>query len=297
MLIVFGATVFDTITTPTRTVREMLGGSCTYAAIAASNFTDTGLISVVGSDFPVRYRRVLSSFVDLSGLTVLEGKTFRYAAKYDATMSARETLSTELNVAQKYSPTVPEGYRGSRFVYLANNNPSQNMSVLEEFGSTKLSMCDTINFWIQRDRHAVIRMVKATDAVVINDEEARLLTKEENLVRCAKKMSGWGAEIVTIKKGEHGALTFYDDVVFPTPGYPLDRVVDPTGAGDCFAGGMMGYLASVNSTRKSHIRRAIAYGNVMGSFAVEGYGTAAIQKIQKSEIARRLRTYEKMIRV
>lgn len=296
MLTVFGSAALDTIRTPKRVLRDVLGGAATFAAVSASYFVDTGLIAVVGEDFPKKYHGLLGRYLDLRGLTVSRGRTFRYDGSYDNTLSTRKTLKTELNVLAGFKPQVPDGYKKSRFVYLANNDPEQNVRLIREFDNVKFSMCDTIDFWISTKRDAVIRMIKAVDAVVINDEEAKLLTKEFNLIKCAKKMMGWGAEFVIIKKGEHGSMMFFDDVVFPTAGFSLEDVVDPTGAGDSFAGAMLGYLAGQNSTSMSSIRKSVVYGNVMGSFAVEGYGLDGLTGIKRSDISRRIRAYQKMIR-
>ena len=295
MLTVFGSTALDTIRTPKKILNNVLGGAATYAAISASNFIDTGLIAVIGKDFPKQYHKILSKYLDLQGLTIKNGKTFRYDGKYDNTLSIRSTLKTELNVLENFKPTVPEDYRKSQFVYLANNDPEQNTSLIKEFDKVKFSMCDTIDFWISTKREAVIKMIKAVDAIVINDEEAKLLTKEFNLIKCAKKIMQWGAKYVIIKKGEHGSLMFYDDVIFPTAGFSLENVVDPTGAGDSFAGAMIGYLASKKSTNLSEIKKSVVYGNVLGSFAVERYGLEGLLKIKKGDITKRVKTYEKMI--
>ncbi len=296
MLTVFGSTALDTIRTPKKTLKNVLGGAATFAAISASNFVKTGLIAVVGNDFPNEHHQILSKYLDLQGFTVEQGKTFRYDGKYDNTLSIRETLKTELNVLADFKPTVPDDYRKSQFVYLANNDPDQNSKLIKEFDKVKFSMCDTIEFWISSKRDSVIKMIKEVDAVVINDEEAKLLTKEFNLIKCAKKMMEWGAKYVIIKKGEHGSLMFFDDVIFPSAGFSLEDVVDPTGAGDSFAGGMIGYLASKKSTNLSEIKKAVVYGNVLGSFAVEKYGLAGLLSLKKSDITKRIRLYEKMIR-
>jgi len=295
MLTVFGSTALDTIRTPKKTLKNVLGGAATFAAVSASFFTKPGLIAVVGSDFPKKYHTVLKNHLDLKGLTVLNGKTFRYDGKYDATMSVRETLKTELNVLADFKPTVPDAYKKSEFVYLANNDPEQNAKIIKEFDNVKFSMCDTIEFWIATKRNAVIKMIKSVDAVVINDEEAKLLTKEDNLIKCAKKMMSWGANYVVIKKGEHGALLFHEDVIFPSVGFSLESVVDPTGAGDSFAGAMIGHLAAKNKTSFSEIKKSIIYGNVMGSFAVEKYGLAGLTSLKKSDISKRIKQYEKMV--
>ncbi|HEY7367534.1 MAG TPA: PfkB family carbohydrate kinase [Nitrosopumilaceae archaeon] len=296
MLTVFGSTALDTIRTPTKVVKGVLGGAATFAAISASYFLKPGLIAVVGKDFPKKYYDILSKYLDLSGLTVDDGKTFHYDGSYDETLSMRTTLKTELNVLANFKPKVPEEYKKSEYVYLANNDPEQNVALIKEFDKIKFSMCDTIEFWIAHKKLSVINMIKEVDAVVINDEEAKLLTKEHNLIKCAKKIMNWGAKYVVIKKGEHGSLLFYDDVIFPSVAFSLEDIVDPTGAGDSFAGAMIGYLASRNTTNLSTIKKAVIYGNVLGSFAVEKYGLDGILNLNNSQITKRVNQYEKMIR-
>jgi len=296
MLTVFGSTALDTIRTPNKILKDVLGGAATFASISASYFTKPGLIAVIGNDFPKKYHNILSKYLDLKGLTQLDGKTFRYDGKYDKTLSTRKTLKTELNVLADFKPTVPDSYRKSKFVYLANNDPDQNSSIIKEFDNVKFSMCDTIEFWIQTKRNSVIKMIKSVDAVVINDEEAKLLTKEHNLIKSAKKMMEWGSQYVIIKKGEHGSLFFFEDIIFPSVGFSLENVVDPTGAGDSFAGAMIGYLSKMNNTNLSTIKKSIVYGNVLGSFAVERYGLDGLLKIKKSDITERIKQYEKMVK-
>jgi len=296
VLTVFGSTALDTIRTPTKILKNVLGGAATFAGISASFFVNTGLIAVVGNDFPKKYYDLLSNYLDLRGLTTKNGKTFHYDGSYDRTLSIRKTLKTDLNVLKTFKPTVPEEYKKSQFIYLANNDPDQNVSLIKEFDDVKFSMCDTIEFWISTKRNSVKKMIKSVDAVVINDEEAKLITKEYNLIKCAKKMMSWGAKYVIIKKGEHGSLMFFEDLVFPTAGFSLEDILDPTGAGDSFAGAMIGYLASKNSTSFSTIKKAVVYGNVMGSFAVEKYGLDGLLQLKKSDITKRIKSYEKMIR-
>ena len=295
MLTVFGSTALDTIRTPKKTLRDVLGGAATFAAISASFFTKPGLIAVVGDDFPKKYYNILEKNLDVRGLSILKGKTFRYDGKYDKNLSVRETLKTELNVLADFKPNVPEEYQKSDFVYLANNDPAQNTKIIKEFDNVKFSMCDTIEFWIKTKRNDVIKMIKAVDAVVINDEEAKLLTKEDNLIKCAKKIMAWGTSYVIIKKGEHGSLFFYEDLIFPSVGFSLESVLDPTGAGDSFAGAMIGYLESKKKTSISEIKKSIIFGNVMGSFAVERYGLEGLLRLKKSDINKRVKQYEKMV--
>lgn len=296
MLTVFGSTALDTIRTPSKTLKNVLGGAATFAGISASFFVKTGLIAVVGNDFPKKYHSLLAKHLDLRGLSIKKGKTFRYDGRYDKTLSTRKTLKTELNVLGNFNPSVPDEYRKSQFVYLANNDPDQNVELIKEFDKVKFSMCDTIEFWIATKRKSVIKMIKSVDAVVINDEEAKLLTKEYNLIKCAKKMMSWGAKYVIIKKGEHGSLMFFDDLIFPSAGFSLEDVVDPTGAGDSFAGAMIGHLASKNSTSFSAIKKAVVYGNVLGSFAVEKYGLNGLLQLKNRDIQKRVKMYERMIR-
>ncbi len=295
MLTVFGSTALDTIRTPTKVLKDVLGGAATFAGISASFFVDTGLIAVVGTDFPKKYHAILKKYLDLSGLSVQKGKTFRYDGSYDKTLSTRTTNKTELNVLGSFAPVVPEKYRKSQFVYLANNDPDQNSKLIREFDNVKFSMCDTIEFWINTKRKSVIKMIGSVDAVVINDEEAKLLTKEHNLIKCAKKMMDWGSKYVIIKKGEHGSLLFFEDVIFPSVAFSLEDIVDPTGAGDSFAGAMIGYLASKNSTSLSEIKKSVVYGNVLGSFAVEKYGLDGLLSTNKAKIQKRIKQYESMI--
>jgi sugar/nucleoside kinase (ribokinase family) len=295
MLTVFGSTALDTIRTPTRILKDVLGGAATFAGISASFFVKTGLIAVVGTDFPKKYHEILQNRLDLQGLVTKEGKTFRYDGSYDDTLAKRITNKTELNVLAGFKPHVPDEYRKSEFVYLANNDPDQNASLIREFDKVRFSMCDTIEYWIATKRQSVIKMIKTVDGIVINDEEAKLLTKEHNLIKCAKKLMEWGARYVIIKKGEHGSLLFFEDVIFPSVAFSLEDIVDPTGAGDSFAGAMIGYLANKRSTNLSEIKKAVVYGNVLGSFAVERYGVDGLLALSKSKIESRVRQYQKMI--
>ena len=296
MLTVFGSVALDTIRTPTKVLKNVLGGAATFASISASFFVKPGLIGVIGKDFPKKYYDILNKFLDLKGLERANGKTFRYDGSYDETLSHRTTNKTELNVLGNFIPMVPDEYKKSEFIYLANNDPVQNARIIKEFDKVKFSMCDTIDFWISTKRYDVIKMMGLVNSVVINDEEAKLLTKTQNLIKCAKKIMDWGPEYVIIKKGEHGSLLFYEEVVFPSPAFSMENIVDPTGAGDSFAGGMIGYMASKKSTKISTIREAVVYGNIMGSFAVEEYGIDGLSELKKSQIQARFNQYKKMVR-
>ena len=295
MLTVFGSVALDTIRTPTRILRNTLGGAATYAAISASFFERPRLIAVVGYDFPKQYQSILNKFADTRGVAHAYGRSFRYDGSYDQTLTYRTTNKTELNVLKNFKPIVPEPYRKSQFVYLANNDPAQNVKILREFDKVKFSMCDTIEFWISTKRNDVIKMMSHVDSVVINDEEAKLLTKTHNLIKAARKIMEWGTKYVIIKKGEHGSLLFYDDIVFPSPAFSMENIVDPTGAGDSFAGGMIGYLSLKNSIKLSTIKEASVYGNILGSFAVEKYGVYGITRLKRSIIKKRFNRYRKMV--
>ena len=295
MLTVFGSVALDTIRTSNRILKNALGGAATFAAISSSFFIKPGLIAIVGTDFPRKYHNVLNRFLNLDGLTISKGKTFRYDGSYDETLTFRTTNKTILNVLGTFKPKVPEKYRKSKFVYLANNDPVQNTNLIKEFENVKFSMCDTIEYWIANKRQDVIKMIKSVDAIVINDEEAKMLTKEHNLMKSAKKMMDWGANYVIIKKGEHGSLLFYQDLIFPSAGFSLENIVDPTGAGDSFAGAMIGYLAKKDKINLSAIREAVVYGNILGSFCVEKYGVYGLVNLKKSDIQKRFNQYKKMI--
>ena len=297
MLTVFGSTALDTIRTPTIVLKDVLGGAATFAGISSSFFAKTGLIAVVGKDFPKKYHKILDAHLNLDGFTVEDGKTFRYDGKYDKTLSLRTTLRTELNVLENFQPRVPQHYKKSQFVYLANNDPDQNIALIKEFDRVKFSMCDTIEFLISTKRASVVKMFKKVDAVVINDEEAKLLTKASDLIKCAKKIMELGPKYVIIKKGQHGSILFFEDVIFPSVGLPIENVVDPTGAGDSFAGAMIGYLTSKKKMDLATIKKSVVYGNVMGSFAVQGYGLEGLLRIKKSDIKKRIAVYEKITHI
>lgn len=294
MLAVFGSIALDTIRTPSRVLRGSLGGAASFAAVSASSFYDTGLVGVVGRDFPTRYRKLLAGRADLSGLVRKEGRTFRYEGRYSSDLSSRQDIKAELNVLEGFSPELPAAYKKSKFVYLANNDPDQNVRLLEQFDRVKFSACDTISYWIAHKKRSVVRMISSTDATIINDMEARMLTGQHNLVRCARRIAGWGARLVVIKKAEHGALLYYDGEARPIPGVPVEKVLDPTGAGDAFAGALMGYMASAGSASMRRAREAALRGAVMGSFAVEGYGLAGLLRADRRAVSARLKTYRRL---
>ena len=294
MLTVFGTVALDTTRTPFRTETRILGGAATFASVSSSMFTPTSIVAAVGSDMPSEHIRALSSKgIDTKGIiTIPEGKTFHYDSSFDYDLSNRITNKTELGVIAGFDPVIPEEYIKSDYVYLANNDPQQNIKILRHFQKPRLVVCDTIEFWINGTRDDVIKMIEMTDGVVINDNEARLLCKEANLAKCAKKIMSWGSEFTIIKKGENGAILFTKEgLVFPAAAFFLDEIVDPTGAGDSFAGGFLGHIARKGVTNFTTMKEAVIYGNVMGSFAVEDFGVKRLLSITKDDVEDRYEKY------
>jgi sugar/nucleoside kinase (ribokinase family) len=251
----------------------------------------------VGSDFPSKYRNILDNRVDTKGIiTKQDGKTFHYDSSFDYDFAHRISNKTELNVIADFEPVIPDEYIESEYIYLANNDPVQNMKILEYFSNPKLTVCDTIEYWILNKREDIVKMMSKVDGVVINDEEARLLCKTTNLIKCAKLIMSWGPRFTIVKKGEHGSLFIKDDTVFPAPAYPMEEIVDPTGAGDSFAGGFMGHIAKQNNTDISTMKEAVIYGNVMGAFAVEDFGVQKLLAVTKEDVQNRYQTYRNMVK-
>jgi cytidine kinase len=298
LLTVFGTVALDTTRTPFRTETRILGGAATFASLSSSMFTQTSIVAVVGSDMPVDHiNAIRSKGIDAKGIvTVQGGKTFHYDSTFDYDLSNRTTNKTELGVIAGFDPVIPEEYAKSDYVYLANNDPKQNIKILRHFQNPKLVVCDTIEFWINGSRDDVVRMIGMADGVVINDNEARLLCKEANLAKCAKKIMSWGSRFTIIKKGEHGAVLFTNDnQVFPTTAFFLDEIIDPTGAGDSFAGGLLGHIARKGKADFATMKEAVIYGNVMGSFAVEDFGVKRLLSITKDDVEERYRKYRNLV--
>lgn len=293
-ILVVGSVAFDTIETPhSGRAEDVLGGSAAYFAVAASYFAPVKLVAVVGEDFPVHERDFLASRnIDLTGLTVAKGKTFRWTGRYHEDLNIRDTLDLQLNVFSDFSPVLPDGYRDSPFVFLANINPSLQGGVLDQLKCTpKMVACDTISHWIEGARAELVALFKNVDLVVINDEEARLLSRERNIVRAARRILEMGPKTLLIKRGEYGVLSFAPNSIFAVPAYPLEEVFDPTGAGDSFAGGFMGYLAQVNDLSEANLRKAIVYGSVVASFVVEDFSLRRLHTLTRDDIERRYRQF------
>jgi sugar/nucleoside kinase (ribokinase family) len=289
---VVGSVAFDTIETPTGRATDVLGGSATHFAVAARYFAPVHLIAVVGDDFPGAERDYLAGRgIDLAGLEVRPGKTFRWAGRYHEDLNVRDTVALELNVFADFRPRVAPAVRSAAYVFLANIDPRLQADVLAQFEKPALVACDTIGHWIETARQPFEALLPRIDLLVVNDEEARLLSGERNVVRAARKILGLGTRAVLVKRGEYGAILFSSQSVFAVPAYPLEQVFDPTGAGDAFAGGLMGALAASGDRSEAGFRRAIVYGTVLASFIVEDFGGRRLSTLTRDDIERRYREF------
>jgi sugar/nucleoside kinase (ribokinase family) len=294
-LLVVGSVAFDTIQTPYGQAEEVLGGAATYFSVAASYFAPVRVVAVVGDDFGAAQMRVFEERgIDTSGLERTRGKTFRWRGEYHGNMDEAKTLDTQLNVFQTFAPKMPASYLDSSFVFLANIDPSLQLHVRQQMNGARLTGCDTMNFWITGKPQELKNTLAVVDVLVINEEEARMLSGSENLPRAAAVIQGLGPRIVVIKRGEHGAVLFQQGSIFFAPAFPLEQVHDPTGAGDTFAGGFMGYLARTGDLSEAHLRRALVYGSVMASFTVEEFGLARLLRVTPSEIEERFMQFRSM---
>lgn len=295
-LLVVGSVALDTVQTPYGEATEVLGGSAVYFSFAASFFTPVRLMSVVGEDFPHEHVELLvSRKIDASGLLPVPGRTFRWSGRYAGAMNAAETLSVELNVFGHFDPKVPEPFVDSRYVFLANGPPAVQMRVLSQMRSPELVVADTMNYYIREEPRAVAKVMGMVDGAVMNDAEARMMTGLENLPLAGRKLLELGPKFVVIKKGEHGALLVTHDGFFVLPAYPTTNVVDPTGAGDSFAGGMMGYLARQGDASVAELKRALAYGTVIASLNVEGFSLDRMKTATPADVEERYRHLRRMI--
>ena len=294
-LVVVGSVALDSVSTPFGQAQEVLGGSASFFATAASYFTDVSLIAVIGEDFPeVHLAFLRQRGIDLTGLERRAGKTFRWKGEYSYQMNEAKTIETHLNVFDNFRPQVPESYRSPTMVFLANIDPDLQREVLEQLKRPRLVACDTMNFWIDRKRAALMRLLKDVDVLVINDGEARALAQTPNLIAVARIILGAGPKSLIVKRGEYGVLMFSGDHVFAVPAFPLEQVKDPTGAGDCFAGGFMGYLASTDNLSNEALRRAVVYGSVMASFAVEEFSLDRLRVLDYKEVEARFAAFKRM---
>ena len=292
-LLVVGSVAFDSVKTPFGEVDEVLGGSATYFSTAASYFTDVSLVAVVGDDFPDKHLKFLKSRnIDIEGIEKREGKTFRWKGEYGYELNEAQTLDTQLNVFQSFKPKLPESYKEKKIVFLANIDPDLQRDVLEQVNNPSLIACDTMNFWIGGKRESLLKTLSLVDILLINDGEARELSNEPNLVKAARKIHSYGPKTLIIKRGEYGALMFKDNKIFSAPAYPLETIFDPTGAGDSFAGGFMGYLANTMNFDESNIRRAIIFGSVMASFNVESFSLDRLRSLDYEEVKNRFTEFK-----
>jgi sugar/nucleoside kinase (ribokinase family) len=290
----------DHLETPFEKRDNVLGGAATFISITASYFVDKPmLVGAVGEDFGEENLKILKDKnIDLDGLQVVEGgKTFRWHGRYHYDMNNRDTLDTQLNVLGSFNPTLPASYKKAKFVCLGNLDPVIQRNVLSQIEAPTLAVCDTMNFWIEGKLADLQETLKRIDALIINDSEARLLSGQPNLVKAARLIRAMGPKILVIKKGEHGALLFTDNSVFSAPAYPLEAIVDPTGAGDTFAGGFTAYLAKVKTVTDASLRKAVLYGSAMASFCVEKFGTEGLLNLSLLEIDDRYRSFLELSRI
>jgi len=296
-LLVVGSVALDSVETPTATRDDVLGGSAVFFSYAASYFTPVRLVGVVGEDWPDEHTQMLGARgIDTSGLTVVPGaETFRWRGRYEPNMNDRETLEVHLNVFEKFDPVLPEAFKRCEFLFLANGSPVLQMKVLDQLPGARLTVADTMDLWIKTQHDELMQLLKRVDGLVMNDAEAKLLTEDENLVRAGHKIRELGPRFVVIKKGEHGAMFFSEHETYVMPGYPTPDVVDPTGAGDSFAGGMMGYLAERGNFEPKTLKEALAYGTIVASFNVEDFSLDRMKRIERDDLEQRLAEYRRML--
>ncbi len=294
-LLVVGSIAFDSVKTPFGTADEVLGGSATYFSTAASYFTDVKLVAVVGDDFPDKHVQFLKSRnIDVSGLQKSEGRTFRWKGEYGYDLNEAKTLDTQLNVFESFKPRIPDAYRASDVVFLANIDPVLQREVLHQINRPKLVACDTMNFWIGGKKDELVKTLAEVDILLINEAEARELAGEPNLVKAARVIQAMGPGTLIVKRGEYGSVMFNSGGIFSAPAYPLEAVFDPTGAGDSFAGGFMGYLDNVQNFDEASLRQAIIFGSVMASFNVEDFSLNGMKSLDYKEIEGRYREFRKI---
>ncbi len=294
-VLIVGTTALDSIKTPTRENPRLLGGSASHAAVAASFFAPVQLVGGVGEDFPKKYIALYRKHgIDLAGLQILPGKTFHWSGEYEVNMNNRRTLTTELGVIETFQPKLPDVYLDAPFVLLGNIAPALQYSVLDQMRKPKFVVADSMDLWINIALPDLLRLLKRVDGFVLNDSEAHLLTQEDNVFAALKKIHKLGPKYVIIKKGSHGSILSGPKGHFICPAYPLHAVVDPTGAGDSFVGGIMGYLASAKGSIDANLRRAMVYGSVTASFCCEGFGLSATTKTKRADIEKRVKELEKL---
>jgi len=292
-ILVVGSVAFDSVKTPFGEAKEILGGSASYFSISASFFSPVNLVAVVGNDFPQEHLDLFQKFaVDTRGLQRVAGKTFRWTGEYGFALNEAKTLDTQLNVFESFKPEIPAGYRNCEYVFLGNIDPVLQRQVLAQVSKPKFVACDTMNYWISSKPEELKKTLAQVDILIINDGEARMLTGQPNITKAAKTICSWGPRILVVKKGEYGVAMYTGGSIFGAPAFPLEEVFDPTGAGDTFAGGFVGYLAKSGRLDDETLRKAVIYGSVMASFNVEDFSLNRMKRLKHSEIQERFRQFK-----
>ncbi len=295
-VVISGTVALDSIRTPFGEVKEVLGGSAVYSSVAARGFARAGIVSVIGKDFPKKYLNFLRTMdIDTSGIEVKKGDTFRWKGYYEYDMNQAHTLDTKLNVLDAFDPALPDPYRQAEFLFLANTDPEVQMKVFKQMKKPRFVMMDTMNFWIENKKDALARMLKKVDVAVLNDAEARQYWDTPSLVQAGHSFLDMGLKAVIIKKGEHGALMFSDGSCFSAPAYPLEKLVDPTGAGDSFAGGFIGWLARTGDLSPRNMRKAVIFGSAIASYNAEDFSLNKLKKITRDDIFARYMMFQDIV--
>ncbi len=295
-VLVVGSVAYDSVETPEKKVENSLGGSAIYFSAAASLFAPVKVVGVVGEDFDWEDIAFLKKKgVDFEGMQQVPGKTFRWGGRYEKDMNYRETLYTHLNVFEKFDPHIPEAYKDTPFLFLANIQPELQQCVLAQMKRPRFTMLDTMNFWIEGRYEALLETIKMVDGIVINEEEALELVRETNLIRAMKKITALGPRVIIVKKGEHGAVLSVNNSYFFAPAYPVENVVDPTGAGDSFAGGFMGFVTEQGAVTESTLRKAVIYGSAVASFCVEGFSVDRLRTVSREELDKRVADFRRLV--
>ena len=290
-----GSVALDSIETPFGKAERVLGGSAVYFSAAATLFNPVQVVGVVGDDYPLDDLQFLAQRgADLTGIEQKSGESFFWAGRYHFDLNTRDTLETRLGVFADFQPKIPESFRSARYVFLGNIDPALQHDVLDQVESPEVVACDTMNYWIEGSREPLLKLLKRVRVLIVNDEEVRQLAGEANLMKAARWVQSQGPEVVVVKKGEHGAILFADDWLFYVPGYPLEEVFDPTGAGDSFAGGFMGHIARARSLEAADLRRAMVYGSALGSFACEQFSVERLKKLPASDVHARVEEFQRI---
>jgi sugar/nucleoside kinase (ribokinase family) len=294
-VVVVGSVALDSVETPYGKVENALGGSAVYFSVSASYFTRVGVVAVIGRDFPEEHLAFLKSrTIDLRGITREEGLTFHWKGKYSGDLNEAETLDTQLNVFETFRPHIPDEYREAPIVFLANIDPELQHTVLKQVKRPRLTICDTMNFWIDGKLDQLKETIQQVDILIINEGEARLLSQESNLIKAYRQIASYGPQTLVVKQGSNGALLFTPSAIFSAPAYLLDTISDPTGAGDCFAGGFTGYLATVDTVTEHEMRRAVIYGSVMASFNAEDFSLGRLKTLTYDEVEKRFASFKQL---